>query len=372
MDKNASATILQENQTLWNTDRQPAGCSQCERVFLVFAEQIDALCPICRTGKLTPQPAHIRPGEPEKMLPFMLDQARLRTIYQGFVSGVWIRPEDFTPENLLSRTVPIFWPMWLVDADIKGHWQMEAGFDYQVESAKEVYQDGRWVSRKQIEDRIRWEPRLGEIDTQVNNIPVPALEDHHNRWGVTGKYPIEEMQAVQLDRLTNAPIECPDLPPEDAWPLAKPHIDRAAGEICRKAAGAQHQKNFAIKADYPKQNWSQLLLPAYTTYYLDDEGQPQIVIVNGQTGQIAGPRLASRKRGLRIAGIIAGAAGLLFLLALAGLLLTAVFPPAGIVAALLGVLGFALGIAALVPAIWPAQWNRKQEDAPRLAQKGGA
>ena len=365
-------TLIEENQTLWGTNRQPAGCPQCERVFIVRSNQMGAVCPLCRKGKLAPQPVRIRPGEPEKWLPFKVGKERLATVYQDCVSSVWIKPQDFTPANLMSRTVPIFWPLWLVDTDVQGHWQMEAGFDYQVESTKESYQDGRWVSRRQIEDRIRWEPRLGEMDTHVDNIPAPALEDHRNRIGMTGKYPFENMQDVNLANLGDALIECPDLPPEDAWPLAKPNIDQAAAEICEKAAGAQHQKNFAIKAKYPQKNWTQYLLPIFTTHYLDDDGGPQILVVNGLTGQISGPRMASQKRGLRIAGILGGVAGLLFILALLGLVLTMVFPPAGIVAALLGILGFGVGIGAIIPAVWPAQWNRKQADAPQVAQKGGS
>ncbi|MFW5714304.1 MAG: hypothetical protein ACOCYU_06500 [Brevefilum sp.] len=371
MEATTNTIIIEENQNLWGTERLPAGCPECERVFLVFSEQIDEPCPLCRKGKLSPQPARIRPGKPEKWLPFQIQKDRLATIYQDFVSGVWIKPEDFTPEKLINRTVPLFWPLWLVDCGIEGHWQMEAGFDYQVESTKENYQNGRWVSRKQIEDRTRWEPRLGKIATHLDNIPAPALEDHRNRIRMTGNYPLGQMQDVRLESLEMAMIECPDLPPDDAWPLAKPRIDEAAGRLCQKAAGAQHQKNFIIRANYTDKHWTQYLLPVYITYYLDDDGQPQVLIVNGQSGEINGPRLASRKRGLHIAGIIVVIAGALFLLALIGLLLSMVLPPLGILAVLLGGLGFGLGIAAIIPAVWPARWNSKQQDGPRLTQKGG-
>ena len=364
--------ILEENQSLWGNSRQPVGCPHCKRVFLVPSDQVGALCPLCRTGQLESQPARIRPGIPEKWLPFTISRDRLQRIYQEFVAGVWIKPQDFTPETLVSRTKPLFWPLWLVDATLEGHWQMEAGFDYQVESTKEFYQNDSWVSRKQIEDRIRWEPRLGEINTRVDNIPAPALEDHRNRFAMTGDYPLQNMHNVDLANLGKDPVECPDLPPENAWPLAKPHLDQAAGEICCQAAGAQHQQNFAIRADYTNRNWTQYLLPIYTTHYLDDEGQPQVLVINGQTGTIQGPRLASRKRGRQIAGIMAAVAGGLLFLALVGLLLTTVFPPAGVLGALIGVVAFGVGIGAIIPAVWPAQWNRKQEDGPRLAEKGGS
>ena len=361
VEERQKASLIVETEMLWNTERQPAGCPHCRRVFLVLSDQTGAVCPLCRQATLEPQPVRMRPAEPERILPFRVGKNKLRTIYEGFISGVWIKSEDFTTDRLLKRTIPVFWPLWLVDCEITGQWQMEAGFDYQVQSAKESFTGGEWHSRKQIEDRVRWEPRLGDLNTHVDNVNVPALEEHRNREQLTGSYPVQRAQAFMADQLGNAVIEVPDLPPEDAWPLARPQVDKTAARICAKASGAQHQRNFAIKADYENQNWTQFLLPLYATFYQDDEGQPQIVIVNAQTGKINGPRLASAERGRKIAGIIAAAAGVLFFLAILSLLLTLVFPPAGIIAALLGILGFGTGIAAIIPAVWPSQWNRKKK-----------
>ena len=106
----------------------------------------------------------------------------------------------------------------------------------------------------------------------------------------------------------------------------------------------------------------------YVTHYTDDDGRPQIVVVNGESGAIIGPRLASRKRGGQIAGIVGAVAGVLFLLALIGLLLTVVFPPAVLIGGLVGILGLGAGIVALIAAIWPGQWNRNQT-GPRMAEK---
>lgn len=367
-DLTPTADIIEQTQTLWETNRHPAGCPYCHRVFLVLPSSKDVACILCRRDVLEPQPARMRSSEPEHVLPFEIKKNTLQSIYENFVSSVWIKPEDFNADRLLKRTVPVFWPLWMVDSDVSGHWQMEAGFDYQVESSKESYANGQWRSQKQIEDRIRWEPRLGKLTTHVENVVTPALEEHYSRAKMTGVYTFEKAKAFDPSYLGNAILEVPDLPPEDAWRLAKPQVDKTAGQICAKAAGAQHQRNFAINAEYHNLNWTEFLLPMYTTFYTDDDGQPQILIVNGETGFISGPRLASPKQGLKIAGIIASVAGVLLLLTLLSLLLTLVFPAAGIVAALLGILGFGVGIAAIVPAVWPGQWNR-QQTGPRVTSR---
>lgn len=360
--------IIEENRTLWHTDRQPAGCSECHRVYLVSPDYRGTFCPLCRQGALEAQPAHMRTAQPEQMLTFRVTRKDLLPVYKKFVSGVWIKPEEFNPETLLKNTRPVFWPYWLVDSDVNGSWEMEAGFDYQVESAKEVYNNGRWESRKQIENRVRWEPRVGRMNTRVDKIITPALEEHENRQQMTGKYHLERGIDFDPALLGGAFLELPDIPPEDAWPLARPHVDKALAEVGKKAAGAQHFRNFNMTASFSNQNWTEFFLPMYTTYYTDDDGQPQIVVINGETGTIRGPRLASRKRGSRIAGIIAAVAGGLFLLALIGLLLTIVIPALGLIAGLLGILGFGVALFAIITAVWPGQWNSKQT-GPRVAMK---
>jgi hypothetical protein len=362
-----SPEIIQEDQTIWGTTRRPVGCSHCKRVFLLSEDQNSKTCPLCQHGKLSPQPAVMHPAPPELMLPFQVGKNTLSQIYDTFTREVWIRPAGFNKEALLAHTIPLFWPMWLVDTDIQGSWQIEAGYDYQVESSKEYYQGGSWQSRKQIEERIRWEPRLGTVSHHIDNTPAAALNEHENRQAMTGRYPLNQAVPFAAEKVKGALIEVPDLPPQNAWPLAKPAVDRKASMVCAKAAGADHFQNYAVHADYQHLNWTLFLLPAYATYYEDDEGQPQIVIVNGQTGAIHGPQMASRKRGLQTAGILAGIAGLFLLLTLIGLLLTAIFPPAAIIAAVLGLIGFGLGIGAIVPAVWPGQWNRKQQ-GPRIAR----
>ena len=367
MTPNETTPIFDENQTLWTENQQAAGCPQCGRVYIVQSDELGQLCPLCRKGTLEPQPVRMRAAEPERILPFKIDKNGLTAIYTNAVKRVWIKPENLSPESLLRNTRPVFWPLWLVDSDVQGHWQMEAGFDYQVESSKEFYDSGQWQSRKQIEGRIRWEPRLGRVQTHVDNVSSQALEEYANRVQMTGNYTLKQSRPYSPGMENHAVMEVPDFPPEDAWPLAQPAVDKAVGEICIRAANAQHFRNFSIKADYTNLNWTQFLLPLYATSYIDDDGEPPILIVTGLTGVLQGPLMASTLRGTHIAGIIGAVAGGLILLALLGLLLTFVFPPASVFAGILGVLGILTGIAALFPAVQPGQWNSNQT-GPRIAK----
>ena len=350
--------VVEETAAIWGTGLHPAGCPACQRVYLVEDSRLDKPCPLCARAKLQAQPALFRPEAPELMWPFRYEINQLRPRLEKFVSEVWLRSDDFDIGNLLQRAAPIYWPVWLVDADVVGDWQAEAGFDYQVKSSQESYGKGGWSTREVVEGRIRWEPRAGQIRRRYDNIAAPALSEQNRLLKLTGPYKYDQAHPYQPEQLRGALLRVPDLPPESAWPLAQAQLDEAAGEECRQAAGAQHIRNFLLRADYESLHWTQQLLPVYVTWYRDDDGNPRMVYINGQNGTIGGTRLASQKKGWKLAGVVLLVAALIFLAALFFGLVGVFFPASMLLAGLLGVLSMLVACLAIVPAVWPWQWNR--------------
>jgi hypothetical protein len=341
--------------------RQPAGCPHCRQAFLVEPDQIGDLCPNCGHEKLAAQPALLRSEAPELYLPFTRNPGDLLPIYRDFTRGVWLHSDDFTPENLASRARPLFWPMWLVDAQVEGSWQGEIGYDYQVKSAQESYSDSGWRSHEVVEDRIRWEPRTGLLARTYNNTAVPALSEHARLAALVKNYPLDKAGVYDAHSVGSAGLRLPDVQPEGAWPLAKESLEKQAGVDCARAAGGQHVRRYTTQFQYRNLNWTQLLLPVYTSYYTDDNGDPQMVLINGYTGVIGGPRLASQHKGWILAGTLAGIAIALFVLGLILSALVNVAPGLSSFGPLLAIVALLVGVAAIVPAYWPWQWNRNQK-----------
>jgi hypothetical protein len=347
---------------LWGVALQPAGCPQCRQTFLVQSSRIGQTCSHCGKGKLEPQPALLRKEPPELMVGFQKGRNDLLPIFNNFVKGVWLHSDDFNPQDLARRAVPVFWPMWLVDSDLSGDWLAEIGYDYKVKSSQESYRDSRWQSRDVIENRIRWEPRTGQFSRHYDNVAAPAFSHQGELLQKIQNYRLNMAVPYKLDWLGQADLWAPDLHPENAWPMAQAAFNQKASEDCQKAASGQHMRSFTIHAAYDRVNWTQLLLPMYVSFYTDDAGQPRLVYINGQNGVAGGARLASQRKGWQMAGIFAGIAVLFLILGGLGLLVTALLPPAGVLGILFILLAFMLGIAGIVPAAWPWQWNRGQQD----------
>lgn len=354
--------VVEDVRSLWGVELRPAGCPKCKQVHLVRENQTEQLCPHCGGANLKPQPALLRRDPPEMVVPFMRKPADLTAILAGFTNGIWLHTDSFTPEAMLRRAVPVYWPMWLVDGDVTGTWKAEVGFNYEVKSSQEAYGSGGWQTQERIETRIRWEPRAGAIQRHYDNIPIYAISNFSSMSLLVGDFNLQAAVPYTPAAVGDAMIRLPDKKKDDTSLTVENAFIKASEADCYRAAAAQHARNFRLSAQYPDQNWTQLLMPLYVTFYLDDDGKPQMVFINGQSGQIGGPRLASQKKGWEMAGMVAAVGGILLILAFICMMLSVVFPPAAVFCILLGLLGFAVLLGAIVPAAWPSQWNRSQRE----------
>ncbi len=354
-------------EATWNTPLKAVVCPHCDWQYLVPEATSPARCPHCFQADLAPleSGAAYLPYQhpPELVLAFDVSSEELNRGVETFANGIPFAPRDLDAETLRTRLTPIYVPMWLVDSDIVATWSAEMGFDYNVVSHQERYSDaGGWKSHEVEETRARWEPRVGRLTRQYNNITAPALEDHAALQAALGRYNFKTAhaytpQAIRAETL----VRLPDRDPEAAWPDAVPEFQKAAGEECRRAASADHVRKFKWSPTYTNQNWTLLLLPVYATYYLDDDEQPQAVLINGQSGQMHGARRASMRRAQRTAMIIVLIAAFLFALGLCLGLVTAVAGPLALIGVLVAGVSLLVGAGALIPIIIVWRFNRRVE-----------
>lgn len=337
-------------------------CSYCQQGYLSKTAPENTTCPECAQGKLTPlsdQPTHTLI---EYVIPPQLSKPTLSTLFTNFVKGVWLKPADFSPENLLSRSRTTYFPMWLVDCEVEGEWQAEMGYDYQVKSSREHYRGASWQTQEVIEGRIRWENRLGILNRPYKNHAVPALKRHVEKLQKLGEYDLAKAIPVSEEHVKDALIEKFDLTTGMVWNQAQEQVNLSAEEECQQACEAQHVRNFKLSADYNNKHWTQLLLPILATWYQDDKGVAHPIIVNAQSGRIHGKRMASHRKAKRIAGITALVALGIFLLAFLSALLSNYNDVFVLIFGFLVYVGIIIALGALIPIIWAWQWNNRQKD----------
>jgi len=356
---------------MWKIGIAAMLCPHCDWRYLV-AEGLAASvrCPHCCQATLAPMDdavAHLPyQHPPELTVPFSVDAGTLDKGIEAFTKDIPFAPADLSAETLRSRLQQVYVPLWMVDSEISATWRAEVGFDYDVVSHQERYADGRgWSTQEVQETRNRWEPRLGRLARTYNNIVAPAHADHAELRQQLGRYDLKASGAYDASAMARSMVRLPDRAPEAAWSSAVPGFHQAAAEECRHAARADHIRQFRWSPRYESQNWTLLLLPVYATYYLDDEEQPQPVLINGQTGHLHGTRRASMKRAQRMALIIAIVAAVLFALGLCVGAVGLAAPPVTV----LGLIGAGLSLlilaGALIPIVIAARFNRQQAKRAR-------
>ena len=357
---------MPELTDLWGVPLAATMCEACDTRYLLSPKCVPAACPYCIHSSLTllpgtmDDPISIQP--PELILPFTVSQESLVRSLQNFAAEFWFAPADLQAQTLINRLQRVYVPLWLVDSQIEALWQAEAGFNYQVVSHQDSYDQDRdgWVSHEVTETRTRWEPRLGRLNRTYHNISAPALEMEDRLEQRLGAYDLAGAQAYRPSSLAQVIVRLPDRSPDNAWSDTLPTFQAAAADECRQASRADHLRDFRWSPRYHNRHWTLLLRPVYTTFYLDDEGQPQLILIQGQTGRLNGRRRASMKRAQRLALIIGGLALLLFISGLL-LIVAALFLPRLMPVAMLSLLAaFIVGLAALSPLFLSWQFNRSQ------------
>lgn len=331
-------------------DLHPVGCPACERVFLAPTGGAGTCCPGCGVAKVAPRPALVREAMPELIVPFQASREDLIPALRTFLRGVWFPTGDMTAENLSKRAIPVWWPVWLVDAGCLAAFNAEVGFNYQVKSSDEILEGGAWKTREVLRTKIRWEPRTGAIARRYDNVVARALGEHEQIGERVGAY--DHGRAVQftVDKLAGAWVQLPDVSPDEAWPAAEQGFVAAAAAEIAEAVAAEHVRGVTLQgATFDEVNWTWLLLPLYATWYTDDSGVRRVVAFHGETGKAHGVRLASVTRGFIWSTVLA-------------LIGTAILVGAGVIGliglVLLPLLVVALVVAALggvfyLAALWP-------------------
>ncbi len=352
----------------WGTEMKVVICERCNWRYLLPRQKQDALplCPHCfqaqlvaAEGSASDQPY---PYPPELVAPFGVTQQALEESVRQFASGIPYAPPDLNYTVMHTRLAPVFLPMWLVDGEVNANWQAETGYNYDVVSHQEYYDDGnrKWQTREVREPRIRWEPRMGKLTRTYQNISAPALDEVTRLKRQVGDFRLDRLQPYQPSHLKHAYVRLPDRTPEDAWSEAAPSFQNQAAEECKQACAADHVRQFRWSARFDHLNWTLMLLPFYTTYYLDDEQQPQTVLIYGQNGVITGSRRSSMQRARRTSSIILAIGLTVFLLGLVLGVLSVPMPALAPLAAIALLIGIPGTLAAFIPIgiVW--DFNRRQ------------
>jgi predicted RNA-binding Zn-ribbon protein involved in translation (DUF1610 family) len=301
---------IQRSQKGWGDNRREMACQRCGGVVSVPADVIAFSCPFCGSNKVLFREPLEDVLRPHFLIPFKTDPAACRAITQAWLGGSWMVPtglRNFAPEKF----VPLYIPYWTFDAKANATWKAMVGYE-----KVDHYIDAQ--GKRQERRSIDWRPEAGKVSRDFNDLLVPGTQRLNlGALGRIDSFNLQDLIVYEPRYLAGMNAQAYDFPLEQAWEAGRHIIRERTRTTCLDHIPSPHVRSFSMALDFCDEQWRYILTPLYTAVYLYND-VPYQILINGQSGKIAGQRPISwQKIWLVIAamlspGVILGLASLIF------------------------------------------------------------
>ena len=332
----------------WGEERRELVCESCGAAVAVAPDVLTSTCAFCGSNRVHARDITGEQLRPTALIPFVVDRERLQAQVAEWLGRGWMHPPELRDVRALRELTGVYLPFWTFDAHIGADWKAEVG----TPRTERYFSNGEWKTRTVID----WRWRSGQVHLPINDHLVAGTG--HVSQVILGKvtpFDLNGLVEYEPGYLAGWQAKAYDVPLQDGWELAREEMRKQAKRACHSDTGSAHVRNFRMTADFADEHWRYILLPVYLASYPFEDHKFQ-VMVNGQTGKVAGQKpVAWLRVWLVIAAILAPGAclGLLGLLTI----------PLGGVGTIGLVLGFILLVAGLIGAIVIFQKARGSEEA---------
>lgn len=292
-------TLSQAEQG-WGVTRQELHCDSCGVDITLPEGELSITCPFCASNSVYIRKEVSKNLRPRFLIPFKILPAATKKLAQEWLGKGWFHPDQLAASAFIDRFKGIYLPFWTFDANVRAAWSAEVGYERQ----ERYYDHGSksWRTRTVID--WRWEN--GEAHVPVDDLLVSGSA-HTSRLILERLYPFQlnELVSYHPDFLAGWQAQSFEVTLPEAWEQGKQLIREMAVAACRGQIRSHHVRNFSMTADFADETWRYILLPVYLAVYRF-EGKTFQVMVNGQTGRVAGQKpVAWWKIWLAIAALLA-------------------------------------------------------------------
>jgi DNA-directed RNA polymerase subunit RPC12/RpoP len=341
----------------WGTARTSLQCQNCGAETSLPPGNLTHTCPFCGSNRVVQQDAPQEALRPRFLIPFQVEASRCQQITREWLGSSWMTPKSLRETARVADFRPVYLPYWTFDARTDAPWRAQVGH-----TVTERYYDAgskswktrtktvwRWESGRA---RRRFDDMLVPGTSRLSALLLSRVQDFDT--GALVPY-APAFLAGMLAQAYNVQLEA-------AWANVRERMREETRQACRRQASTSQIRNFSMALDFADESWRYVLLPVYVAVYRY-EGESYQVLINGQTGTIAGQRPVDwNKVWLAVAGMLAPGV----LLGLLGLLASAlglVLPPSLIAGGGILVVAFILLVIGIVFAVITITKARSLDDA---------
>lgn len=276
----------------WGTERKELVCSNCAAHTTLSVEMLSHTCPFCGSNAVVQARAAQDVLRPRFLVPFVTTSEDCRQITAEWLQNSWMLPQDL--QNLARSTeyTPIYIPFWTFDARTKASWRAEV---YNTNTNRRRHSAPNWKWERHFllklgdGDKV-WDWESGAVSLFTDDMLVSGSSQLSLiLLRQLGGYRLGDLVPYNATFLAGLSAQAYEVDLETAWASARRSMRAKTKEACQKQASAQNMRNFSMNLDFSEESWRYILLPLYLATYRYGDKVFQ-VMVNGQTGVIAGQR----------------------------------------------------------------------------------
>ena len=290
----------------WGQERKELVCSSCASHITLSSEMLSHTCPFCGSNAVVQTRAPQDVLRPRFLVPFVTTTENCRQITAEFLQKSWMLPNNL--QNLARSTeyTPIYIPFLTFDARTQATWRAEV---YNTDASRRRHSAPNWKWERpfllKLGDRegSQWDWESGAVSLVTDDMLVSGSSQISlTLLKQLRGYRLGELVPYEPTFLAGLSAQAYDVDLETAWASARRSMRAKTKDACQEQASARNMRNFSMNLDFSDESWRYILLPIYLANYRYGNKVFQ-VLINGQTGTIAGQRPVDWRKVAKVLGL---------------------------------------------------------------------
>jgi len=281
----AAMRAVSKDSQGWKTERKSVKCQSCQAISVFEPNQVGKTCDFCGSAQLIPHDQAQAPIQPESLLPFSVDETRVREDMRKWYRSRWFAPNKLKQKAFTDTVHGVYLPYWTFDAQVHANWTAQSGYYYYT---TETYRDSNGNTRTRRKRHTRWKRSSGSISHFFDDELVPGTKGVDlNLLRKIEPFPTKQLKPYDPGFLSGWTVEHYQIDLVAAAQKSRDRMDGKVRSMCASDVPGDTHRFLQVDAHYSEQTFKHILTPVWLLTYRYRTKIYQ-VLINGYTGEIAG------------------------------------------------------------------------------------